>query len=476
MRSVKSSLWVVAMALLAPSFSLHALDRVTDNIRSLQTMSDGFAELAAQVKPGVVAIATERMIVEDGTSSPFFGFQMPRQERQRDGAGSGVIVRFKGAHYILTNDHVIDGADNIRVDLSDSRFFDAEVVGADSLSDLAVLKIDGSDMPAVDLGDSDALREGEWVLAIGNPFGIAHSISTGIISGLGRGRSRDEYGSYIQTDAAINPGNSGGALINVRGELIGINAAIVPGGGGPFGRVGNVGIGFAIPINQAKFVMSELIEHGRVRRGLLGMQISDLNPLMAEAMGLETKDGVLISEVMKGRAAERGGVREDDIVLEIDGRKVHDSTELKSIIGRTAPGSEIELLVLRDGDRMRLNVELEALTEEVLASSRNEREGVVDPGRLGMAVQALTPEIAGRLGYDEDTEGVVIARVRPGSEAARRGLRRGLLITGINRLSVESLAEYEEAIAEIGPGEAFTLRVQTPGEKRLIAMRMPAAE
>ncbi|MEE2628215.1 MAG: trypsin-like peptidase domain-containing protein, partial [Candidatus Latescibacterota bacterium] len=271
MRSVKSSLWVVAMALLAPSFSLHALDIVTDNIRSLQTMSDGFAELAAQVKPGVVAIATERMVVEDGTSSPFFGFQMPRQERQRDGAGSGVIVRFKGAHYILTNDHVIDGADNIRVDLSDSRFFDAEVVGADSLSDLAVLKIDGSDLPAVDLGDSDALREGEWVLAIGNPFGIAHSISTGIISGLGRGRSRDEYGSYIQTDAAINPGNSGGALINVRGELIGINAAIVPGGGGPFGRVGNVGIGFAIPINQAKFVMSELIEHGRVRRGLLGV-------------------------------------------------------------------------------------------------------------------------------------------------------------------------------------------------------------
>ena len=315
MGGFKSSVWVVVGLLLysAPS---HALDNMTDNIRSLQTMSDGFAELAAQVKSGVVAIATERTVVEDGGSNPFFGFQMPPQERQRDGAGSGVIVRFAGDHYILTNNHVIDGADNIRVDLPDSRFFDAEIVGADSLSDLALLKIAGKDLPAVELGDSDALREGEWVLAIGNPFGIAHSISTGIISGLGRGRSREEYGSYIQTDAAINPGNSGGALINVRGELIGINAAIVPSGGGPFGRVGNVGIGFAIPINQAKFVMSELVEHGRVRRGLLGVQIRDLNPLLAEAMGLETKDGVLISEVMEGRAADKGGVEEEDIVLD----------------------------------------------------------------------------------------------------------------------------------------------------------------
>ncbi len=476
MRGVTSSVWGIAVALLLQATPSQALDKLTDNIRSLQTMSDGFAELAAQVKQGVVAIATEQTVVEDGGANPFFGFQMPPQERQRDGAGSGVIVQFKGKPYILTNNHVIDGADNIRVDLPDSRFFEAEVVGADSLSDLALLKIAGVDLPAVELGDSDGLREGEWVLAIGNPFGIAHSISTGIISGLGRGRSREEYGSYIQTDAAINPGNSGGALINVRGELIGINAAIVPGGGGPFGRVGNVGIGFAIPINQAKFVMSELVEHGRVRRGLLGVQIRDLNPLLAEAMGLETKDGVLISEVMPGRAAEKGGVKEEDIVLEINGKKVHDSTELKSVIGRTSPGSKIDLLVLRDGERKRLKVELEALTEEVLASSRSEREGSADPGRLGLAVQDITPELANRLGYDEDVEGVVIARVRPGSEAARRGLRRGLLITGINRTRIGSVEAYQTALSEIEPGEAFTLRVQSQGEKRLIAMRMPPAE
>ncbi len=475
MGGFKSSIWVVA-GMLSYSAPSHALDHMTDNIRSLQTMSDGFAELAAQVKSGVVAIATERTVVEDGGSNPFFGFQMPPQERQRDGAGSGVIVRFKGSHYILTNNHVINGADNIRVDLSDSRFFEAEIVGADSLSDLALLKIGGKDLPAVELGDSDALREGEWVLAIGNPFGIAHSISTGIISGLGRGRSREEYGSYIQTDAAINPGNSGGALINVRGELIGINAAIVPGGGGPFGRVGNVGIGFAIPINQAKFVMGELVEHGRVRRGLLGVQIRDLNPLLAEAMGLETKDGVLISEVMEGRAADKGGVKEEDIVLEINGEKVHDSTELKSIIGRTAPGSKVELLVLRDGDKKRLGVVLEALTEEVLASARSERGEAVDPGRLGLALQELTPELADRLGYDEDEEGVVITRVRAGSEAARRGLQRGLLITGINRTRVRSLDEYQEALEAIEPGEAFALRVQSQSDKRLIAMRMPTGE
>lgn len=471
MRGLKYSL-VVASLLLCGA-QAEALDRTGEGLKALQKMSDGFAELAAQVKPGVVAITTERKMEAPSRSrSPFF--HTPQQEQQpRDGAGSGVLVRFKGEDYILTNNHVVDGAANIRVELPDSRFFDAEVVGADSLSDLALLKIDGENLPSVELGDSDVLREGEWVLAIGNPFGFSHSISTGIVSALGRDRSQREYGSYIQTDAAINPGNSGGALVNLRGELVGINTAIISSGRGPFGGGGNVGIGFAIPVNMAKFVMGELIEHGQVRRGLLGVQINDLNPLLAEAMGLETTDGVLITKVLKDRAAAKGGVEEEDVVLEINGKKVHDSTELKSIIGRTSPGTKVDLLVLRSGDKKRLKVELEALTEAALASNEAESDDAqVDPGKLGLAVTELTPELANRLGYEE-MEGVLVAQVRPGSEAARRGLQRGLLIVGINRTVVQSLEDYREALSQIESGEAFTLRVRSRNSKRLLGMRMP---
>ena len=440
---------------------------------SLRDMSAGFAELTAQVKPGVVAIATEQSI-QEVVESPFFPRGMRPRERSREGAGSGVIVPFNGKQYILTNNHVVQNADNIRVELSDSRFFEAEVVGTDSLSDIAVLKLDAVDLPQVGMGNSDDLREGELVLAIGNPFGIAHSISMGIVSGLGRGRSREEYGSYIQTDAAINPGNSGGALVNVQGQLVGINAAIVPGGGGGFGRVGNVGIGFAIPINQVKFVMAELIEHGQVRRGLLGVQIRDLSPLMAEAMGLDTKDGVLISEVIDGGAADKAGVEDEDVVLEIDGRKIHDSTELKSIIGRTPPGTEIELILLRDGDQKRISVSLDALTEDTLALARGNRGAQQnETGRVGLAVQELTSELSSRLGYREGVEGILISGVRPGSEADRRGLRRGMLITGVNRLRVATVKDYKDALEDIVPGEAFMLRVRDRNEKGLMAMRMP---
>ena len=448
-------------------------DSHTPHLGSLQEISMRFAQLTSEVKPGVVAIATEQL-VKDVAQSPFFPRGMRPRERSREGAGSGVIVPFNGKQYVLTNNHVVQDAENIRVELSDSRFFEAEVVGTDSLSDIAVLKLGADDLPEVEIGNSDDLQEGELVLAIGNPFGIAHSISMGIVSGLGRGRSREEYGSYIQTDAAINPGNSGGALVNVRGELIGINAAIVPGGGGGFGRVGNVGIGFAIPINQVKFVMGELIEHGRVRRGLLGVQIRDLSPLMAEAMGLETKDGVLISEVIDGGAADKAGVEDEDVVLEIDGRKIHDSTELKSIIGRTPPGTQIQLLLLRDGDKKRISVSLDALTEDTLAMARGNRGSQQnETGRVGLAVQELTSELAGRLGYREGVEGIVISGVRPGSEADRRGLRRGMLITGVNRFRVSTVKDYEDALEEIAPGEAFMLRVRDRNEKGLMAMRMP---
>ncbi len=475
MRGVKISLFV--LGLLSYGAVAQAQEKLSESMQYLQKMSDGFAELAARVQPGIVAISTEGT-VEVPSSTPF-GFpghpQREQREQRRDGIGSGVIVSFKGENYILTNNHVIRNADKIQVQLPDSRFFAAEVVGSDSLSDLALLKIEGDNLPTVELGDSDALREGEWVLAIGNPLGYSHSISTGIVSAQGRDRFGNEYGSYIQTDAAINPGNSGGALVNLRGELVGINSAIVSSGGGPFGsrRGGSVGIGFAIPVNQAKHVMGELIEYGEVRRGFLGVNINDLTPLVAEAMGLETTDGVLITRVIPGQAAAKGGVEESDIVLEIDGRKVRDLTELRSIIGRTAPGTKIELLVLRDDDKKRLRVKLESLTKEALASATPEHdETQASPNLLGLAVQDLTPNLARQLGYEDD-EGVLVSRVRSGGEAERRGLQRGMLILAIGRRAIKSLGDYEEALEQIEPGQAFTVQVRYRNNKRLIGMRMP---
>lgn len=271
MRKLYLSLFILSLAAVGNA-------QASENLQFLRQMSDGFAELAAQVKPGVVKITTEG--TEEGRVFDLpWGrgrpFRTPDQPRR--GQGAGVIAEFDGQQYIITNNHVIRHADDIRVEVTDSRFFVAEVVGRDSLSDVAVLKIDAEDLPTMTLGDSDQLREGEWVMAIGNPLGLAHSVTMGTVSALGRKRFGAEYGSFIQTDAALNMGNSGGALVNLRGELVGINTAITSHDGG------NIGIGFAIPINLVTHVAEQLIEHGEVRRGLLGVRIDNLEPLLAEA-------------------------------------------------------------------------------------------------------------------------------------------------------------------------------------------------
>ncbi|MXW79470.1 MAG: Do family serine endopeptidase [Gemmatimonadetes bacterium] len=439
--------------------------QTSENMQLLRQMSDGFAELAAQVKPGVVKITTEG--TEEGRIFDLpcgWPFSFPDQERR--GQGSGVVAEFEGQQYIITNNHVIRRADDIRVEATDSRFFEAEVVGRDSLSDVAVLRIDAEDLPTLTLGDSDQLREGEWVMAIGNPLGFAHSVTMGTVSALGRDRFGPEYGSFIQTDAALNKGNSGGALVNLRGELVGINTAITSNDGG------NIGIGFAIPINLVKHVAEQLIEHGEVRRGLLGVRIGNLEPLLAEAMGLDNTQGVLITSVNSGRAADKAGVKRDDIVLEVDGQPVHNAVDLRSLIGSTAPGVEVELLVLRDGKQKRIKVELEALTEEVLATTAGTRDSNEARGPLGIRVENLKDEWAERLGY-EDESGVVIVRVARGSEAAKRGLRRGTLIQEINGEQVETVEDYEDVLGEIEPGSAFMMRVLGQRGTRLIGMRMP---
>ena len=459
MRKFCISLFILSLAVAGNA-------QASENLQLLRQMSDGFAELAAQVKPGVVKITTEG--TEEGRVFDLpWGrpFRVPDQERR--GQGSGVVAEFDGQQYIITNNHVIRRADDIRVEATDSRFFNAEVVGRDSLSDVAVLRIDAEDLPTLTLGDSDQLREGEWVMAIGNPLGFAHSVTMGTVSALGRDRFGPEYGSFIQTDAALNKGNSGGALVNLRGELVGINTAITSNDGG------NIGIGFAIPINLVKHVAAQLIEHGEVRRGLLGVRIGNLEPLLAEALGLDNTQGVLITSVSSGRAADKAGVKRDDIVLEVDGQPVRNAVDLRSLIGSTAPGVEVELLVLRDSEKKRIKVELEALTEEVFAATAGARDSNEARGPLGIRVANLTDERAERLGY-EDESGVVIVRVARGSEAAKRGLRRWMLIQEINDGQVETVEDYEDALAGIEPGDAFKMRVLGERGTRLVGMRMPA--
>lgn len=458
MRKLCFSLFILSLAIAGNA-------RASDNMQLLRQMSDGFAELAAQVKHGVVKITTES--TEEGRvfDLPWRRpFRAPDQWHQ--GQGSGVIVEFDGQQYVITNNHVIRRADNIRVEATDSRFFAAEVVGRDTLSDVAVLKIDAENLPTLTLGDSDQLREGEWVMAIGNPLGFAHSVTMGTVSALGRDRFGREYGSFIQTDAALNKGNSGGGLINLRGELVGLNTAITSNDGG------NIGIGFAIPINLVKHVAEQLIEHGEVRRGLLGVRIDNLDPLLAEAMGLDNTQGVLIRNVVSGRAADKAGVKRDDIVLEVDGQPVHNAVDLRSQIGRTAPGVEVELLVLREGEKKRVKVELESLTEEALASAAEPRDSNEARGPLGIRVENLKDEWAERLGY-QDESGVVIVQVARGSEAAKRGLRRWMLIQQINGEWVETVAEYEDVLEAIEPGDAFMVRVLGSQGTRLVGLRMP---
>ena len=462
MRKFCFSLFILSLAVASNA-------QASENLQFLRQMSDGFAELAAQVKPGVVKITTEG--TEEGRVFDLpWGRPFPVPDQPHRGQGSGVIAEFDGQQYIITNNHVIRHADDIRVEGTDSRFFEAEVVGRDSLSDVAVLKIDADDLPTLTMGDSDQLREGEWVMAIGHPLGLAYSVTIGTVSALGRARFGPEYGSFIQTDAAINMGNSGGALVNLRGELMGINTAIHSNDGG------NIGIGFAIPINLVQHVAEQLIEHGEVRRGFLGVGISDLKPLLAEAMGLDNTHGVLITSVSPDRAADKAGIKRDDIVLEVNGQPVHNVVELKSLIGRTAPGVEVELLVLRDGKQKHIEIELESLTEEALATSAGARDSNEERGPLGIRVENLKDEWAERLGY-EDESGVVIVRVARGSEAAKRGLRRGERIQAIKRKQVETVVEtvedYEDALEEIEPGDAFMMRVLGGRGTRLIGMRMP---
>jgi Do/DeqQ family serine protease len=386
-----------------------------------------------------------------GDDDLFRQFQMPNQRPQIErGLGSGVIVSADGT--ILTNAHVIDGAEKITVLMNDNKSFDAKLVGSDKPSDLAVLKIEAANMPFLTLGNSDNVRIGDIVLAIGNPLGIGQSVTAGIISAKGRrtGLSDGSFEDFLQTDAPINRGNSGGALVNLNAELIGINSQILS--GGPSG--GNIGIGFSIPSNMAKSVMEQLLKDGRVHRGMLGVNIQNITADTAQALDLKETKGVIVSNVKQGSAADKAGVKRGDIITAINGEAIEDGNVLRNKVAGTAPGTEIKLTISRDGNPQELTAVLDEF--DTASAGPASQEGDTTPekqspnGKLGLSLQPLTPQAAKQLGIEGEVTGLVVTDIDPDGPAAEAGIARGDVILEINRQAVSSADQVQAALERSG--------------------------
>jgi Do/DeqQ family serine protease len=420
------------------------------------------APMVKRTSPAVVNIAT-RGSVELQLSNPFLDdpffrrfFDVPegqpRQRRQTQSAGSGVIVDADKGH-VLTNAHVVEGAEEITVTLQDDRSFKAEVIGTDRASDIALLKIPPEQLSALSIADSSQIEVGDFVVAIGNPFGLGHTVTSGIVSALGRaGINPDGYEDFIQTDASINPGNSGGALVNLRGELVGVNSAILSRSGG------NIGIGFAIPSNMARSIMQQLLEFGEVRRGLLGVNIYSITPDIAEAYGVKETQGALVSQVLDDSAAEKAGVKAGDIVSKVDGKTIKSANELRNAIGLKRSGDSVDLEIIRDGKTRRLKVRLGEQTSEVQVAAEEIHQGL--QGAELETLDASSPRYEGE-------PGVLVANVAPGSPAAQRGLRPGDVIIGVNRRRIANLQEFQQA----AQGQSLLLNLKRGNASLILPIR-----
>jgi serine protease Do len=441
-----------------------------------------FVDIAKAVKPAVVNIFATRSGKAEGTpgqGSPFddpffrrfFGdefykrFEAPRERKER-GLGSGVIVDATGI--IITNNHVVSKADEIKVFLSDKREFKAKLIGTDAKTDIAVLRIEAGNLPTAPWADSDKLEVGEFVLAVGNPFGLTQTVTLGIVSALGRSAGIAEYEDFIQTDAAINPGNSGGALVNVRGELVGINTAIYSQSGG------NMGIGFAVPSNMAHSIMNQLVQHGKVVRGWLGVSIQELTPELATQFGVpkETK-GVLVSDVMDDSPAKKAGFERGDVILEFDGRSMDSPTQLRNAVAQTVVGKKVPVKFIREKKTKTAEVLIGEQPKNLSqAGSEESGEAVAPTGLLSdLEVRELTDDLAGRYGLKAGERGVVIVRVKSGSPAEEVGVREGDIILEVNRKTVTSLKSYERLASSLPKDQSVLLLLKRQGRTIYLTLR-----
>jgi len=403
----------------------------------------------------------------------FFGddfmnqFRVPRERRERS-RGSGVIVNPTG--YVLTNSHVVAGASDVKVALSDNRELPGKIIGTDPATDVAVIKIEADHLSTVPFADSSKVQVGDIALALGNPFGLGRTVTMGIVSAIGRGGlGIEEYEDFIQTDASINPGNSGGALVNVRGELIGLNTAILSPSGG------NLGIGFAVPSNMARNVMDQILTRGKVTRGYLGVVVQDITPELAKAMNLGSTHGVLISDVDAGGPAARNGVKPGDVVVEANGKPIEDQRTFRLMISSMAPGSQMNLKVQRNGQMQNVGLTLGELPpKETTSAEQDSREKQTAPDsnhpKLGIAVTDITPDIARRLQLEPGTTGVVIAGVEDGSYAAEVGLQVGDVIQSVNQKPVGNVDQFRSQVGTQGT-DPVLLQVKRDGHMLFYAVR-----
>ncbi|MGD0886097.1 MAG: DegQ family serine endoprotease [Thermodesulfovibrionales bacterium] len=429
----------------------------------LSKIGAAMAEVAAAVKPAVVNISSTQTIKTKEIPSPFlndpffkrffgeeFGFREKPREQKRASLGSGVIVDRNG--YILTNYHVVKDADEIKVTLSDKREFKGKVIGADPKTDLAVVKIEANHLPIIKMGDSDTLRVGETVIAIGNPFGLNQTVTSGIVSAIGRANvGIADYEDFIQTDAAINPGNSGGALVNAKGELIGVNTAIFSTSGG------YQGIGFAIPSSMAKAVMENLIEKGKVERGWLGVTMQPITPDLAKQFNLKEDKGALVGDVTEESPAAKAGIRRGDVIIEYNGKEVDEPSNLRNMIANTPPNKDIPLKVLRDGKPMTIRVTIRESPAELQKAS-----GKFDNQLTGVHVRNITPDIRKHLDLPTRLNGVVVADIEEGSPAENL-LAENDVILEIDKKRIRSITEYEAVLEKIKPEQNILVLIYRNG-------------
>ena len=425
---------------------------VAQNVRNVSAMSNGlpsFAGLVNQAKPSIVNISTTAVIKGPGVQGPFVGPNNPfkdffgddffdkffgngpRREYKQRSLGSGFIIDREG--YILTNNHVVEKASTIKVKLSDEKEYDAKIIGRDPKTDIALIKIDvRQSLPVAVLGNSEALQVGDWVVAIGNPFGLEHTVTAGIVSAKGRIIGAGPYDEFIQTDASINPGNSGGPLLNLKGEVVGINTAIVSGG---------QGIGFAIPINVARDMLTQLKTKGKVARGWLGIVIQRITPEIAKSLGITESEGALVADVMENSPAEKAGIKRGDLIVSYNGKKVKDNDTLPRLVAATEIGKTAKIVLIRNKKQMEVNVVVGELQDEALKAKKSEIEK-----DIGLVVQDITPEIAKHLNLKKDVRGVIVTDVLPGSPAQDADIRSGDVIREIKRKPVHNITEFKNTL------------------------------